>query len=169
MGHFDRDNRSGGNRSFGGGRSFGGDRGGFGGRRPMHQAVCSKCGKDCEVPFRPTGDRPVFCSNCFEHEGKVSPGRFEDNKFGKPSFAKPSFGGGNFNPVAKGNEQFKAQFDTLNVKLDKILKALAPSMASIEPHEEMKEILFSEVKEEKKAKIAKAKVVAKKATTKKKK
>lgn len=169
MAYFNRDNRSGGNRGFGGGRSFGGgDRGGFaGGERPMFQAVCSKCGNDCEVPFKPTGARPVFCSNCFEHEGKVSAG---GGFGGGNKFAKPSFGGGNFNPVAKSNEQFKAQFDTLNFKLDKIIKALAPTMESIEPHEEVKEIMFEAVKEEKKEKTVPAKKLAtKKASTKKKK
>jgi len=29
------------------------------------QAVCTKCGKECEIPFRPTGDRPVYCRDCF--------------------------------------------------------------------------------------------------------
>lgn len=49
-----------------GGRSGGGDRGGFGGGdRPMYAAVCSDCGKGCEVPFRPTGAKPVLCSTCF--------------------------------------------------------------------------------------------------------
>ena len=40
--------------------------GGFGGgRREMHPAVCAECGKDTEVPFRPTGERPVYCNDCF--------------------------------------------------------------------------------------------------------
>ena len=39
--------------------------GGFGGQREMHPVVCAQCGKDTEVPFRPTGDRPVYCSDCF--------------------------------------------------------------------------------------------------------
>lgn len=42
---------------------------GFGGRsrqpREMHPAVCAACGKDTQVPFRPSGDRPVYCSDCF--------------------------------------------------------------------------------------------------------
>ena len=25
----------------------------------MYQAECDKCGEDCEVPFRPTGEKPV--------------------------------------------------------------------------------------------------------------
>ena len=33
--------------------------------REMHPAVCAQCGKDTTVPFRPRGDRPVYCSDCF--------------------------------------------------------------------------------------------------------
>jgi len=33
--------------------------------REMHPVVCANCGKDTEVPFRPTGDRPVYCNECF--------------------------------------------------------------------------------------------------------
>lgn len=33
--------------------------------RIMHKAVCADCRKDCEVPFRPSGDRPVYCKDCF--------------------------------------------------------------------------------------------------------
>ena len=48
----------------GGGRFGGG--GGFGGRpREMHKAVCAECQKECEVPFKPSGDRPVYCKECF--------------------------------------------------------------------------------------------------------
>jgi len=44
----------------------GGGGGGYGGgAREMHPAVCAQCGKDTEVPFRPSGDRPVYCSDCF--------------------------------------------------------------------------------------------------------
>ena len=35
----------------------------------MHDAVCDECGKDCQVPFRPSGDKPIYCSNCFEKNG----------------------------------------------------------------------------------------------------
>ena len=28
-------------------------------------AVCSHCGKETTVPFRPTQGRPVFCRDCF--------------------------------------------------------------------------------------------------------
>ncbi len=40
------------------GRGAGGDRG-------MHDAVCSECGKECQVPFKPTQGKPVYCRDCF--------------------------------------------------------------------------------------------------------
>ncbi len=50
------------------GASSGGGYGGGGysrGPREMFDAVCARCGKDTQVPFRPTGARPVYCSDCF--------------------------------------------------------------------------------------------------------
>jgi CxxC-x17-CxxC domain-containing protein len=54
----------GGFRGDSGERRFG-NRRSFGGPREMHKAVCSECGKECEVPFKPTEGRPVFCKDCF--------------------------------------------------------------------------------------------------------
>ena len=34
--------------------------------RQMFDAVCSNCGKETQVPFQPRGDKPVYCSDCFE-------------------------------------------------------------------------------------------------------
>jgi len=36
------------------------------GPREMHKAVCAKCKKECEVPFKPTEGRDVFCQDCFK-------------------------------------------------------------------------------------------------------
>ena len=33
--------------------------------RVMYDAVCAACGAECKVPFNPTADRPVYCSECF--------------------------------------------------------------------------------------------------------
>jgi CxxC-x17-CxxC domain-containing protein len=33
--------------------------------RILHKAICAECNKECEVPFRPSGDRPVYCKECF--------------------------------------------------------------------------------------------------------
>ena len=38
--------------------------GGFGGGS-MHKATCAECKKECEVPFKPSGDRPVYCRDCY--------------------------------------------------------------------------------------------------------
>ena len=101
-----------GGRSFGdGGRSFGRSRGGFGGGRDRRDmapcdAVCAKCGKNCQVPFKPRGDKPVYCSACF--------GEQRDNA---PRSA-PSF-----NAPAAPNVSAE-QFQQLNKKLDKILEVL---------------------------------------------
>lgn len=37
--------------------------------RQMTQVTCSNCGRETEVPFVPTGDRPVYCSDCFSQMG----------------------------------------------------------------------------------------------------
>ena len=43
---------------------FGG--GSFGGRpKEMFKTTCAECHKECEVPFKPSGDRPVYCKECF--------------------------------------------------------------------------------------------------------
>ena len=67
-----------------GNRGFGGRDGG----RPamMHKATCSNCGKDCQLPFRPNGNRAVFCSTCFEDQKNENPERAERKSFGKPRF-----------------------------------------------------------------------------------
>lgn len=70
----------------------------------MYKAVCSNCGKECQVPFRPTGDKPVYCSDCFEKMG----GRRQDSP-------RP--------------ERSENQFDSLNAKLDRILGLLEPKVA----------------------------------------
>ncbi len=37
----------------------------FGGPREMHKAVCADCGNECEVPFKPTEGKPVYCRECY--------------------------------------------------------------------------------------------------------
>jgi CxxC-x17-CxxC domain-containing protein len=36
------------------------------GDRQMYDVTCAKCGKPAKVPFQPKGDRPVYCSDCFQ-------------------------------------------------------------------------------------------------------
>ncbi len=54
-------NGAGGSGSYGNG----GDGGFSRGPREMHDATCARCGNQTQVPFRPTGARPVYCSDCF--------------------------------------------------------------------------------------------------------
>jgi CxxC-x17-CxxC domain-containing protein len=92
----------GGDRKFGGDKKFGGDfkrrgssdrgdrgnRGGFGGDRErpeMFKAICAECGSPCEVPFKPSGNKPVLCSNCFKGSDRSSDRR-DDRRSGGRSF-----------------------------------------------------------------------------------
>jgi CxxC-x17-CxxC domain-containing protein len=46
-------------------RDFRGPRRDFDGPKEMHKATCSECGQECEVPFKPTEGKPVFCKECY--------------------------------------------------------------------------------------------------------
>ena len=35
------------------------------GPREFFVGVCANCGGEAKVPFQPSGDRPIYCSNCF--------------------------------------------------------------------------------------------------------
>ena len=35
------------------------------GQRELFTTVCAKCGKEAKVPFQPSNDRPVYCSECY--------------------------------------------------------------------------------------------------------
>lgn len=145
MGNFNR-GRSGGRRSF--------VRRGFSDRGPrgsvqMYRATCDNCRKDCEVPFRPTNGKPVFCSNCFgNNRGSERPANFDERQmFGavcadcgnnckvpfQPSGGKPVYCSNCFGDKKDGKSrsqeqfQYHQQFEQLNIKLDKILTMLDPN------------------------------------------
>ena len=140
-----RDSRGGDRRNFSsdrreGGRSYGGrdggSRGGFGGDRresrdrrelPFCDAVCASCGKDCKVPFKPTGDKPVYCRACFNKEGGDSRGseRVPERSSSPSSFA--------------GSGVSAAQFKQLSDKVDKILEILESLETDDEDEEEDEE------------------------------
>jgi CxxC-x17-CxxC domain-containing protein len=56
----------------GGSYSSGGYSSGGGGYdrapREMFSATCANCGKEALVPFRPSGAKPVYCSDCFSSQ-----------------------------------------------------------------------------------------------------
>ena len=201
MANFNRDNRSGGGRSYGN-RSFSND------RPEMHQATCANCGKSCEVPFRPTGSKPVFCRDCFKNEGpsdsrrnegsdsrrsdsrsfgsnnredrqmfdavcsncgndcqipfRPSQGRevfcsrcFEKNEGNdthrpeRRSFDKPSFNRDDNRSRPSEGPNYKAQFEALNAKMDKILNLLTPTPVEVAPLESvLDEKVLEEIAEE---------------------
>ena len=134
-----RDDRGSGRRDFGGGRDSG--------RKSMHSAVCDECGQNCEVPFRPTSGKPIYCSNCFDGKNDKSDRR----------------GGGRDNRNSNGGEQSSKQFKMLNEKLDKVLKLLSATAPKDEPKKKV--TTKKEPKEVKKT--TKKKPAAKKATKKK--
>lgn len=112
---------------FGGGaRRGGGDR--FSDDRPaMHSAVCNACNVDCEVPFKPNGRKPIYCSNCFRKEegGGSSNSRFGGNdrndRFDRnDSYEKPVFR----SAPRENNDLVMKQLKELNDKMDQILNAL---------------------------------------------
>lgn len=51
-----------------------------GGERQMYPAVCAQCGKQTEVPFQPSGDRPVYCSDCFQAQRQSSGGGYSGGR-----------------------------------------------------------------------------------------
>ena len=170
MGNFDR---AGGRGGFGGGRSgggksFGGNKsGGFRDKPTMHKAVCDECGKSCEVPFRPSGDKPIFCDNCFS--GKREGGRDNGRNDSRSSFA----------PRASASAaDFSKQFTEINDKLNKLISLLEKNNNSNSTVPTEKVIVKDVKKEVKKVatkavvkevkKAATKKVVAKKSVTKKK-
>jgi CxxC-x17-CxxC domain-containing protein len=137
---FDRGNRSGGgNRSFGRPR-FNNDRD----RQEMFSATCANCGKQCEVPFRPTGNKPVLCRDCFR-ANRDSDSRRSDNR---GSFDRPSFNNDN-RDRSNDRPNYQAQFDALNAKMDKILSLLTPQPVEVAPLEsEISEETLDEIAEE---------------------
>lgn len=84
----------------------------------MHDATCSECQKSCQVPFRPTGEKPVYCRDCFGSKGGRSDERAPRRDYGDRG-ARPSFGGS-----ASGNDDIKRQIEGMNAKLDKLADAI---------------------------------------------
>lgn len=127
-----REGRSGGSKF---GKKFGGSRPSFGSREPWKRddrgmdrpesfdATCASCGKDCRVPFRPNGRKPVYCSNCFVKDGDAEPKRFGGDK---PSFrdrdSRPSSNAG------MDTRRIEEALRTVNMKLDTIMKLLNAKM-----------------------------------------
>lgn len=48
------------------GNNFSSNRSFSSGPREMHDAKCSECQADCQVPFKPTEGKPVYCRDCYQ-------------------------------------------------------------------------------------------------------
>ena len=195
MGNFqDRDNRGGG--GFRGGRpggfqkkSWGNDRGGDRGEVTMHKATCNECGKSCEVPFRPSGDKPVYCNDCFAGKRDSTNDRGPRKDFGNRG---PSRDFRNDRPAPRGDfsrpsgssDDTKKVLAEINTKLDRLVNAIEKLTGAKKTIEEpvekakkeerpsisdvVKKAVKSSKKTEKKTKVEK-KVAVKKVIKKKKK
>lgn len=124
------------NKQYGGGRSDrGGSKGSYGGGSKggykregsaMHKTTCSNCGKDCEVPFRPTGEKPVYCSDCFRTMSANNDKRSDAPFSRKPSIDRdrPRSDSSDRSSRFPAMPHNREQFEQLNVKLDKIIRLL---------------------------------------------
>ena len=124
MGNFDRrDGRRGGGEGF------------RPGNRPvtMHRAICSNCGQNCEVPFRPTGDKPVYCNNCFGKIRAASNGAGGGDRGRDNRAPRRDFGGGDSpRPRNDGNADVLRQLTEINTKLERIVRVMEkPAPAAI--------------------------------------
>ena len=50
--------------------------------RTYTKVVCADCNTECEIPFKPTGGRPVYCKDCFSKRKNRSP--FNANREVRP-------------------------------------------------------------------------------------
>ena len=55
-------------------------------RRELTKVKCAECGDECTVPFKPTGDRPVYCRTCFSKQRDSFPAKEKFGRREKPEF-----------------------------------------------------------------------------------
>ena len=78
-------------------------------RRPreMHKATCGDCGNECEIPFEPRNDKPVYCNDCFQdHKPERSERRFGGRSEG--GYGRNNRSGGRFGRDRPPREMHKA-------------------------------------------------------------
>lgn len=80
----------------------------YGSRLELFDVTCANCGKKTQVPFKPTGEKPVLCRDCFTKPGDAP--RESKREFPKQEFSKPA--------------SRSSELDEINQKLDKIMAAL---------------------------------------------
>lgn len=116
------------NPRFGGGKGgFRGGRGRDGGRPRMFSATCSECNRACEIPFRPTGERPVFCKDCFDNKRGSSQSNYSQRGAPPHNFPQRDF----TPPPAltlraedKRIDELKLELHAVNKKLDTMMEMI---------------------------------------------
>lgn len=97
----------------------------FDGPMQKYKADCAKCGAVCEVPFRPNGKKPVFCSNCFVKDADDAPrGRREFSP--RPSFDRPQ-------RDDRSMADLKYELQGVNEKLERLLNVIEQGMSAPAP------------------------------------
>ena len=84
-------------------------------------AICSNCGKKCQVPFRPDGEKPVYCKNCFDMPRKEMTGKKKFSANSAPRFTAPTEAG---SAGGKSIADLTRQIAAMNTKIDTMLKIL---------------------------------------------
>ncbi len=123
-------NRGGDRPSFGNKGSFHGRDDRDRGERPeMFSTTCAKCSKSCEVPFRPNGERPVFCKDCFVDKRAQFGGDRDHRDAPERPFQKREFTP-SYSPVPRPAvadpriEDLKRQVEVMNKKLDTLVQMI---------------------------------------------
>lgn len=83
------------------------------GDRELFDTVCSECGSDCQVPFKPSGKKPVLCSDCFRGNDRGS----------SRGGSRRSFQGGGSNH-SEDFRRLNAKLDALTEKVDSLVAAM---------------------------------------------
>jgi len=164
-----------------GSRFGGGSRGGFGGRGGyrggrgggddrrgpivMHSAICDECQKSCQVPFRPTGDKPIYCSECFEAKGGKSGSDRSFDRSDRGNNRGSDFGHDSMHGAKRQDarrENFENKLEQIITKLDILIKAISPD-SQVKVKMEVDSAVEEKVEKTPKAraKTPKAKVVKK--------
>ncbi|HYD93429.1 MAG TPA: CxxC-x17-CxxC domain-containing protein [Candidatus Paceibacterota bacterium] len=93
------------------------------GPKTLYKANCAKCSEVCEVPFRPNGKKPVYCSNCFvKDEGYAPrPAYPAKREFSpRPSFDKPP-------REDRSLAEVKRELQGVNEKLERLISLMTPA------------------------------------------
>ena len=127
-----------------------------------YDAVCSSCGKDCQVPFKPIKGKPILCVNCYKkdydkesvgHDGRMEKFKATCDECGKecevpfkPNGRKPVLCSKcyaeeqdeyDFDDIPKrSDDQIENKLNMINAKLDEIIRMLGIVSATDQKFEE---------------------------------